>query len=171
MLAVFVFHHDVEQDTSGRLAAFSALLVMVAAFIAWVARVPLSGSTMAHATFWSLLLESAIGGAFVIGLESTLVGLLPMRFLDGSRIKAWNSVVWVVLFLLGMFTVIEVLIQPGTGYVGHASTVGKITVAVLYLLFAAVSVSFWAYFRYRPRRGVALPGETDLQAEGDFDVR
>jgi hypothetical protein len=171
VLAIFVFHHDIDSDTSGRLAAISALLVLAAAFTAWVARVPLSGSTMTHASFWSLVLESAIGGAFVIGVESTVVGMLPMRFLDGARIKAWNSLVWAIVAFLALFTFIQVLIQPGTGYVGHASTVGKITVLALYLAFALGSFSFWAYFRYRQPRGPSVPGEDELELEGDFGVR
>jgi hypothetical protein len=117
------------------------------------------------------VLESAIGGAFIIGLESTLVGLLPMRFLDGSRVKAWSRTVWLILFLLGMFTVIEVLVQPGTGYVGHTTASGKIAVGALYLAFAAMSVGFWSYFRFRPSLDRAHPEEDDLQREGEFDVR
>jgi hypothetical protein len=171
VLAVFVFHHDIDRDTSGRLAAISAVLVMAAAFTAWTARVPLAGSTMTHAGFWSLVLESAIGGAFVIGLESTLVGLLPMRFLDGSRVMAWNRVVWAILAFLALFTFVQVLVQPGTGYVGHASTAGKITVLSLYLAFALGSIAFWAYFRYRQPLGPTVPGEDELEMEGEYGVR
>jgi hypothetical protein len=55
--------------------------------------------------------------------------------------------------------------------VGHTSTAGKVTVGVLYLAFAAFSIGFWAFFRYRPSADRAHPEEDDLQREGDFDVR
>jgi hypothetical protein len=167
LLAVFVFHHELEPRDSGRLAAVSSLLVMVLAFVAWVARVPVSGVTMgSNAGFWTILLESALCGAFVIGLESTVVGLLPMRFLDGSRVKEWNRVAWGLLFAFAIFVTVQVLLQPGSGYVGHSSTPAKLAVFALYLLFGLGTLAFWAYFRYRPARQ-----EAELATEGDFDVR
>jgi hypothetical protein len=167
LLAVFVFHHELEARDSGRLAAVSSLLVMVLAFVAWVARVPVSGVSMGdHTSFWTILLESALCGAFVIGLESTVVGLLPMRFLDGSRVKEWNRVAWGLLFAFAIFVTVQVLLQPGSGYVGHSSTPAKLAVFGLYLLFGLGTLAFWAYFRYRPPRQ-----EAELATEGDFDVR
>ncbi|MGH9122907.1 MAG: FGLLP motif-containing membrane protein, partial [Acidimicrobiales bacterium] len=172
VLAVFLFRSELDRKREGVLAAVSALLVMLTAFLLWWARVPLAGSTMAHPNFWSVVLESAIGGAFVMGVESTVVAMLPMRFLDGERIKAWSKVAWVALALLALFTVIQVLVQPGTGYVGHTTTAVKISVSALYLGFAAFSFSFWGYFRLRETpEEEAHPEEDDFAREGDLDVR
>jgi hypothetical protein len=99
-------------------------------------------------------LESCLGAIFLLGLESVVVGLLPMRFLDGARVKEWSGAAWAVLFTLGLFALVHVLLSPGSGYVGHSS--GQVTVAVivLYVVFGAISVAFWAYFRYRPERWI-----------------
>lgn len=167
LLAVFVFHHEVDKRTGGRLAAVAALSVMGLAVLAWVARVPVSGATMKPGvSFWTVLIESALCGAFIIGLESTLVGLLPLRFLDGSRIKEWSRAAWAALFVFALMVLIQVLVQPGSGYVGHTSRLGKITVLALYLVFAGFSFGFWAYFRYRRPRI-----EDELADEGDYGVR
>jgi hypothetical protein len=168
LLAIFVFHHETDKKTDGKLAAVSALLVMVLALAVWFARIPLTGLDQRNPSFLALVGEAALGGAFVIGVESVLVGLLPMNFLDGSRIKAWNSYAWAGLFLLGLFTAVEVLIQPGTGYVGHTSAAGRFTVLSLYLVFCAISFGFWAYFRFRTK---AEAHEEELDTEGDYGVR
>jgi hypothetical protein len=163
LLAVFVFHHEIDKDTGGRLAAVSSLVVLGLAILAWFAQVPVAGFTMGpHASFWGILLEAALCGAFIIGL----VGLLPLRFLDGNRIRHWSRVAWGLLFAFALFALIEVLFQPGSGYVGHTTRSGKITVGVLYIAFALVSVAFWAYFRFRPAR----PQE-GLEEEGEYEVR
>ncbi len=167
LLAIFVFHHESDAKTEGKLAAVSALLVIVLAIVTWVARIPLTGLTQKSPSFLALVAEAALGGAFVIGVESVLVGLLPMRFLDGARIKGWNTWAWLALFLFGIFTAVQVLIQPGTGYVGHTTVAGRFTVLSLYLAFCAVSVGFWAYFRYRKPPA----GSEELDTEGDFEVR
>ncbi len=168
VLAVFVFHHDPDRKHRGELAAVSAVFVLALAALAWAARVPVSGYNMrSGASFWSLILEAALAGAFVIGLESTIVGLLPMRFLDGSKIKAWSRTVWTILFVLALAALIQILIQPGTGYVGHTSLVGKVLVVVLYVGFCLFSLGFWAYFRYRPGES----SREDLEAEGEYGIR
>jgi hypothetical protein len=166
LLAIFVFHHETDERTDGRLAAVSVFFVIVLAIVAWVARVPLTGLAQKDPSFLALVLEAAVSGAFVIGLESILVGILPMRFLDGSRIKKWSTSAWLALFLLALFTLVEVLIQPGSGYVGHATTAGKFAVAALYIAFGLISLAFWSYFRFRKPRA-----EEELETEGDYSVR
>jgi hypothetical protein len=89
-----------------------------------------------------------------------------MRFLDGCRVKEWNRMVWALLFAFAIFVTVQVLLQPGSGYVGHSSTPAKLAVFALYLLFGLATLAFWAYFRYRPARQ-----EAELLTEGDFDVR
>jgi hypothetical protein len=159
LLAVFLFRHDAGRKTTGELAGATAVLVIGLALLAWVARVPLAGQTMRTPGFWGLVVESALCGAFVLGLESVIVGLLPMRFLDGGRIQAWSRIAWALLFLVGLIVLVEVLFQPGSGYVGHTSTAGKDSVAALYLVFGGMSVGLWAYFRYRPAGRAGRPVE------------
>jgi hypothetical protein len=150
LLAVFLFQHEPDRKTTGRLAGAAAVFVIGLALAFWAIRVPLSGQTMRTPGFLGLVVESALSGAFVLGLESVLVGLLPLRFLDGERIRAWSRIAWALLFAFGLLVLVEVLFQPGSGYVGHTTTAGKFAVAALYLVFGGASVGFWAYFRFRP---------------------
>lgn len=169
VLMVFVFQNEIDERGRGRLAAASGLFVLGLAMIAWFAWVPVSGASMGSgAGFWSILAESALSGAFLIGLEATLVNLLPLRFLDGQKIFAWSRVVWGALFSLALFVLIYVLLQPGTGYVHHTGQASFIGAVVLFVAFGLFSILFWSYFRFR--RGGAL-AEGDLAAEGEFDVR
>lgn len=167
LLAIFVFHHESTEETDGRLAAVSALLVLVLAILCWVFRIPLTGLNEKHPSFLALVGESALSGSFLLGVESVIVGLLPMKFLDGSRIKHWSNIIWGGLFALGVFTAVQILLQPGTGYVGHTSEAGRFTVLSLYIAFGLFSFGFWAYFRNRKPRA----GEEELDTEGDFEVR
>lgn len=105
----------------------------------------------------------ALGGIFLFGLESLIVDLIPMRFLDGSRTKAWSRAAWGALFAFGLFVLVHVLIIPGSGYVGVSDDLKlRVVVVALYVAFGLISVGFWAYFRFRaPRRP---PGTTDWKA-------
>jgi hypothetical protein len=112
-----------------------------------------SAARSAHPNVLVLILEAALGGIFLFGLESLLVDLIPMRFLDGSRIKAWSRVAWLCLFAFGLFVCVHVLLVPGSGYVGVSDNFKlKVVVAALYVIFGLISIGFWAYFRYRTPR-------------------
>jgi amino acid transporter len=88
---------------------------------------------------------------FLWGLENLVVAMLPLRFLDGPKVRVWSRAAWASLLFLGIVGVVHVLLAPTAGYVGH--TTGEVTVGVLvvFAIFCAISVGTWAYFRYRPR--------------------
>ena len=89
------------------------------------------------------------------GIEATVIGLLPIRFLDGHKLFTWNRVLWGVLFVVGAFGMIHLLLRPGGGYFNHSGNTPMFTVIVLFVAFGVVSISFWAYFRYRKPRARA----------------
>jgi hypothetical protein len=130
---------------------------------AWLALIPISAAAAKpNSSMFMLILEACIGGVFLIGLESLLVDLLPMRFLDGSTEIKWSKSAWAGLFGLGLFALIQVLLTPSSGYVGHTSHYSLVLVIVAYLAFGLFSFSFWGYFRYRPPR----PGDEADEPRG-----
>ena len=78
--------------------------------------------------------------------------LLPIRFLDGHKLWTWNRLLWGIVFVVGAFGLIHLLLRPGNGYVGHNTNTPMFTVIALFLAFGVVSVAFWGYFRYRKPR-------------------
>lgn len=155
VLAALVFAHALREKEQGRTSAITAAFMLAVSVGAWALRVPVSAAAAEPgADVWLVALESCLGAIFLLGLESVVVGLLPMRFLDGARVKDWSGVAWAVLFATGLFALVHVLLSPGSGYVGHTSGQVTIAVLVLYVTFGAISVAFWAYFRYRPERWI-----------------
>ncbi len=155
LLAVLVFRKTLDQRRQGRMSALISLFVFAVCLAAWFIRVPVSSAArQPDPNVGILILEAALGGIFLFGLESLLVDLLPMRFLDGSRIKAWSRAIWGTLLAFGLFVLVHVLLIPGSGYVGVSDDLKlRVVVVALYVLFGLISVGFWAYFRYRPERG------------------
>ncbi len=150
LIAGLAFRRRLDNDTAGRLTAFSAVLLLGVSLGAWLARAPVSAAAaQPDAGFWLLTLEACLAVVFVLGLESLVLGLLPMRFVEGSRLEQWNRPIWAVLFGLGLLSFVHVLLTPTSGYVADTSRLSSFLVVGLFVLFGVVSITFWAYFRLR----------------------
>jgi hypothetical protein len=152
-LAGLAFRSALSEGVQGRMTAANWLFSLVVSAGAWFARVPVShAAARAGSNIWWIGLEICLALIFLWGVEGLAVAMLPLRFLDGRKVLRWNRVAWAALFFLGLFATFEILLAPGSGYVGQTSTGVKIAVMVLYASFGLGSVAFWAYFRYRPQR-------------------
>ncbi|MDQ1428780.1 MAG: hypothetical protein QOK39_2256 [Acidimicrobiaceae bacterium] len=150
LLAVFAFGRDLDAKRKGRLTAVSAVFILTVAVAAWFVRVPVAAAAgRPGAGLGLLILDAALSAVFLLGLESLVVSLLPLRFLDGSKVMAWSRLAWAGLFGLGLFAVVHVLLRPGSGYVGHTTGGSMLVVGAFYVAFGLLSVGLWAYFRFR----------------------
>jgi hypothetical protein len=130
------------------------LLVGTGAWFAWSAVA--DRTSVVQPSVPLLLLESTLAALFVGGLVSATFSLVPIQLLDGKDVVTWSRLLWAALFAVAAFLLIHVLLRPSGGYVARSSA-GSLTAAFIgFALFAAFSVAFWAYFRYRsPRPGDA----------------
>ncbi|MGI8983253.1 MAG: FGLLP motif-containing membrane protein [Acidimicrobiales bacterium] len=154
-IAGLAFAGTLSAKRQGRLTAANWTWALLLSLAAWFARVPVSeAAAQPDASAWWIGLEAGLALTFLWGIESLVVAMLPMRFLDGPKVKAWNRWVWLTLLFVGVVSVVHVLLTPSSGYVGH--TTGEVTfgVMVIFTIFCLLSVGAWAYFRYRPERWV-----------------
>ncbi|MGH9024190.1 MAG: FGLLP motif-containing membrane protein, partial [Acidimicrobiia bacterium] len=167
LIAGFTFRHEEDERTKGRLTAAGCLFILLVAIAAWIARGPVSTAAAGPGAGPGLFaLEALLTAVFLLGLESLLFGLLPLRFLNGSKVVAWSRTAWAALFGLALFGSVHVLLAPGSGYVGSTSKRTTIGVVLLYVGFGLGSFAFWAYFRYRPQSWIPASARGP---EGDFE--
>jgi hypothetical protein len=95
------------------------------------------------------MLETAAATVVVAGLEAAVIGMLPVRFLPGERVRAWNQRVWIGLLGVATFAFCHILLNPSAGYLSDTTRTSLFTVIWLLALFGGGSVLFWAYFRFR----------------------
>jgi hypothetical protein len=144
------FARELDPRDEGRSGAAAAALMLTAAAVAWFGLGVLveGGATGLVAA----IAETILAAVMVAGLEGVVFGLLPLRFLPGEPVYAWNRVVWGALLGIGVFAFFHILINPSSGYLADSSRTSLLTVIGLLVGFGVASVGFWAYFRYRPAR-------------------
>jgi hypothetical protein len=161
LIVGFFFAHGVEGRLEARAKAFAAAASLVVALVAWIALALLRGPAAGVPDLTTSMLEAAMATIVVAGLENAVFAMLPLRFLPGAQVFAWNRRVWVVLMALGLFGFVHVLLNPaaGAGFLADTTRTSFFTMIALLALFGLASVLFWAYFRFRPHRAAAPPGE------------
>jgi hypothetical protein len=155
LVAGFSFRVDLDDKEEGRLTAVSSFFVLVICLLAWLAQIPLFGSASApDAKFWVIALEACLAGVFVIGLESLMIGLLPLRFMRGLKVARWSRIAWLGLVLLTVTCFVHILVRPTSGFVSPYQGRTAISFMAFCVLLAVGSIGFWAYFRFRPEAWV-----------------
>ena len=153
----FFMAHGVERRIEGRAEAVAAGASLLVALIAWILLAFLRGSGSQPGDLAPILLEAAMVTVVVAGLENAVFAMLPLRFLPGAAVYAWDRRVWIALMALGLFGFAHVLLNPaeGAGYLADTTRTSFFTLIALLAVFGVSSVLFWAYFRFRPARPTA----------------
>jgi photosystem II stability/assembly factor-like uncharacterized protein len=144
----FVFATELVAKAEGRGAFIAATWMLVVALVAWVALIPVSAAA-ANGSVGPTILQATLTTLVVGGLEGVAIGLLPMRFLPGEAILGWNRRAWAVLFGIGVFAFLHVLVHPSSGYLADTERAPLVTIVVLLVAFGAASIGLWAWFRFR----------------------
>jgi hypothetical protein len=143
----FVFARELTRAEQGRANGFAAVAMLVMAAISWLGLGMLGPDpTGIPAT----ILATAFATMLVAGLEAVVFGLLPFRFLPGEPLHATNRLFWAALLFVGAFGLFHILINPASGYLNSSAQTPLFTIVALFVAFALVSISFWAYFRNKP---------------------
>ena len=152
------FSSQVDKRKDGKGVAVAALWLLAMATACWFLWVPVSEAAgKPHAGFVPLFLDATLATTWVVGVQSVVFGLMPLRFLDGEKVKAWSRTGWAALYALGMFAFVHSMIRPGTKVDGDSFY----SAMVLFVGFTVFAVSFWAYFRLRikPDEGASPPAD------------
>jgi DNA-directed RNA polymerase subunit RPC12/RpoP len=116
--------------------------------------------------FWMALADGILVGIFVVGLEGLLFSFMPLTFMDGAKVAAWNRAVCATLLFVISFLFFWILIyKDKEGELAEAA--GDMEFVMIWgmmALFLTLSGLTWLYFRrrYKPvqvESGKAEKGE------------
>ncbi|MEA2621842.1 MAG: hypothetical protein QOH61_752 [Chloroflexota bacterium] len=153
LIVGFVFSRELAKAEEGRAIAVATGIGLLASLVAWLglAAVRLQEPAIGDPPFTLAVWETVLATVVTAGLEAAVFGLMPVRFLPGEKVFAWNRAVWALLVGLGTFGFCHVLLNPRSGYLADTTAASLATVVGLLVFFGLGSVLFWAWFRYRDR--------------------
>lgn len=152
----------VAPQIEGREAAAGATFTLILAVVAWGLLSAVRTAGLPADDLVVIVFETALAAIVVAALEAVAFGLMPLRFMPGHVIYRWRRPIWALLWGLSLFGFIHILIGPNSGYLSDLSPEAMFAAFGVFALFGAVSVLFWAYFRFIYR----APDETSAPSEG-----
>ncbi len=142
--------------------------LLAATLVAWGLAVPVAGLAEGGLPGASVL-YGVLVAIFVAGLEGLLFSLVPLAFMDGSKVMAWSRVVWAVTFGLAAWLFFHVLINPGSAYLEALSSKKVLLMVGTLAAYGALTAGTWLCFRwYGPESepGQAGPAMETMQRKG-----
>jgi hypothetical protein len=139
--------------TAGLRVLITYGLLFIVGAAAWFAWIPVEHAAKEPgASSLTLILDAALSIIFVTGLESVVFGLIPLRFLDGHDLFAWQKALWLGLWGLGVYWFAVIILHPALTTYNEVSGAGVFWFGLLFGSLMLVALSTWAYFAIRERR-------------------
>ena len=150
LIGGLAFATNLTSKSTGRLAVVTSFFTLGVGLAAWVLWVPVSAAAaQGDVTFWLAVADAALAGTFIAAVETLVIGLIPMRELDGGAIKAWKFLDWAAVYAVGAYVYVLVVLRPASSS-GPDNNGAPWKALLIASAFAAISIAFWAYFRFRP---------------------
>ncbi|MYS80695.1 FGLLP motif-containing membrane protein [Embleya scabrispora] len=146
----------VGRNQDGQAVLLGTLSCLVVSLLAWggLELVHDRASATDAGTGW-VLLDAVAATVFVLGVETLVFGLIPLRGTDGGRLRAWTPAGWAVVYTIVVLCFVHVLVlNPGGDASGPG---GLIATLVVFGLASLAGFAFWAWFTYGPTPTPARP--------------
>ena len=140
------------EPVRGRMVFTGGLVLLAVSVGAWFLAVPVTHAVESQGGWLLQILEGAVVGVFVMGLEGLFFDLIPLSFLDGESLWAWNKWLWLATFSGIAFMFWHVLLNKDSEYVATFGGRNVRMMIGLLIVYVAVTLGTYLYFHTRRRR-------------------
>jgi len=146
----------IDERRQGSVTIFPVMAALALSIVSLIAIEPLRASDAIAASWPGQL---AIGAGIIIfvgGIEGVTFNMIPLAVMDGGKLYRWRRPVWAAILVVSAFLFWQILLNRDQQYFESLRTTSSLTILLLFLAYAGLSIGLWAYFRWRPAR--AQPG-------------
>ena len=147
--AVVIGAQPTDVAMRGKAYGAVALGLLIVGVVAWLAAIPLHDLYLDHPSFWTALPTSISLLVFIVAIEGLLFSLIPLEFMDGSRIWRWSKLAWLGLFVPAALLFLQILFNDGDAYMDLIGSSRSAIGVLVLLIYMVACFGTWAYFKRR----------------------
>ncbi len=147
---IAVYFAEVDTKAGGHAAVIGVETTALVALLAWIVWWPLLGAGAAIHGSVGYFIADLCYNVFIAGIVAATFSAIPLHFFPGQRIWEWNRWWWGAVELANLGLLFTVLVNP---HLGAESSRSWAATVILFVLFAAISVGMWAFFRFKKSTG------------------
>jgi len=148
----FTFGIALSADDQGRMAFRGMSILLIVGLAAWFARIPFEPSVGLVSGDMGAVINQVLADIFIGAVQGTAIGLIPLKFLAGETLFSWNRWKWAVLWGVAILFFAHVVLYPVSSFTPNPSPTGVWTILVTVLIYGAIALGFWWFFRQRSIR-------------------
>jgi hypothetical protein len=145
--AVFLRPTRMNDDEIGKMIFFPLLFLMGLSVTCWLL---VDNVRSAEATDFNVFLEGTMVGIFIGGIEGIFLNMVPIAYMDGSKLMRWNPLVWLGTAAVATFLFWMVLLNDQRAYFDALEETTPAIALIAGGLCLGITAGTWAFFRYRP---------------------
>jgi len=135
-----------------QLVVLPALGLLVVSLLAWLLLLVLRPVAESSGTWWLQMLDVVVVTIFVAGLEGVFYAMIPITFMDGAVVMAWNKLAWALIFGTATFLFWHLLLNQNDSYLAALQQTRVKVALSLVLLYGALTLATWLFFKAWNRR-------------------
>jgi hypothetical protein len=145
--AIFLRPNTMNADQEGKHIFFPMAMMLALSVGAWLLVDQFRG---ANPSDFDVVMEGILVGVFIATIESVAINMLPIAYMDGRKLMAWNPLVWVTTSAVALFLLWTVLLNDERSYFNSLQETTSQVAIVAVLFCFGLSIVTWLWFRYRP---------------------
>jgi hypothetical protein len=148
----FTFGIVLTADDHGRMAFRGMSILLVVGLAAWFARIPFEPSVGVVGGDTGAVVNQVLAEIFISAVQGAAIGLIPLKFLAGETLFSWDRRKWAVLWGVSILFFAHVVLYPVSSFTPNPSPTGVYTVLLTVVIYGAIALGFWWFFRRRAIR-------------------
>jgi hypothetical protein len=148
----FTFGIALSSDDQGRMAFRGMSILILVGLAAWFARIPFEPAVGLVSGDGGAVINQVLADIFIGAVQGAAIGLIPLRFLTGETLFAWSRWRWALLWGVAILFFAHVVLYPVSSFTPNPSPTGVWTILVTVLIYSAIALGFWWFFRQRSIR-------------------
>jgi len=148
----FTFGIALTADDRGRMAFRGMSILLAVGLAAWFARIPFEPSVGIVGGDTGAVINQVLAEIFIGAIQGTAIGLIPLKFLAGETLFSWSRLKWAALWGVAILFFAHVVLYPVSSFTPNPSPTGVYTILLTVVIYGAIAVGFWWFFRRRALR-------------------